>query len=55
MIVPEIVDPNGGEAFYKAFRKREVRRGVTGELFSKSSWKPMGLQEKAQRVFVPER
>ena len=56
MIVPEIVDPNGGEAFYKAFRNRvKYAAALLESSFSEGSWKPMGLQEKAQRIFVPER
>ena len=56
MIVPEIVDPTGGEAFYKAFRKRvKYAASVLESSFSEEPWKPMSLQEKAQRIFLPER
>ncbi len=56
MIVPEIVDPTGGEAFYKAFRKRvKYAASLLESSFSEAPWKPMSMQEKAERIFIPNR
>ena len=56
MIVPEIIDPNSGEAFYKAFRKRvKYAASILENSFSEEPWKPMSVQEKAKRILVPDR
>jgi type II secretory pathway component GspD/PulD (secretin) len=56
MLTPEIVDPSGGEAFYKAFRKRvQYAASVLEESFSDKPWKPMGVAEKAERIFIRDK
>ncbi|MCB1759954.1 MAG: hypothetical protein KDI68_09285 [Gammaproteobacteria bacterium] len=56
MLMPEIVDPNGGEAFYKAFRKRvQYAASVLEDSFSGKPWKPMGVAEKAERILIRDK
>ncbi|MCB1831715.1 MAG: type II secretion system secretin GspD [Gammaproteobacteria bacterium] len=56
MIVPEVVDPSGGEAYYKEFRKRvQYAAAVLESSFSTEPWKPMSMPKKLERILVPDR
>jgi len=57
MIVPEIVEPNGGEAYYKAFRKRvKYAAAMLEDSFSgKEAFVRKSIPEQIESILIPDR
>jgi len=57
MIVPEIVKPNGGEAYYKAFRKRvKYAAAMLEDSFSgKEAFVRKSIPEQIESILIPDR